>query len=362
MQPPDNRRILVVDDDPAVRNVHGRIVQMLGYDLEVASDGVEALTKLPLEVDLVLLDVDMPNMDGFEVVRRIREKPEYRLLPIIMVTGLDESSSYVKAMEAGANDLIAKPIDTAELKLRSSWLLNLKDAYDRLRLANIDLSDSVRTGQIHLRSALEELTEANRRVQAAHLDTIRRLTHAAEYKDELTAGHTDRVGLACAAVARKLGWTPGQVEMLRHAAPLHDVGKIALPDEILLKPTDYDELERAVMQKHTTIGAELLEGSDSEIIQMGARIALNHHEQWQGGGYPRGIGGAEIPVEARICAVIDTFDAATMDRPHRAALPEEVAVSLIESGSGERFDPTVIEAFFEVLPEIRKIRDEYPVP
>jgi putative two-component system response regulator len=362
MKAPDNRRILVVDDDPAVRSVHGRIVQLLGYDVEMASDGVEALTKLPLDVDLVLLDVDMPNMDGFEVVRRIRAQPEYKLLPIVMVTGLDESSSYVKAMEAGANDLIAKPIKTAELKLRSSWLLNLKDAYDRLRAANLELGDSVRTTQTHLRSALEELTEANRRVQAAHLDTIRRLTRAAEYKDELTVGHTDRVGMGCSAIARKLGWTPGEVDMIRHAAPMHDVGKIALPDEILLKPTDYDEVERAVMRKHTTIGAELLDGSDSEIIKMGARIALNHHEQWDGGGYPRGIETADIPIEARVCFVMDTFDAATMDRPHRPALNEDAALSLIESASGTRFDPKVVEAFFDALPEIREIRAEFPVP
>lgn len=359
---PDNRRILVVDDDPAVRSIHARVVRSLGYDAETAADGVEALSKLPLEVDLVLLDVDMPHMDGFEVVRRIRAQPEYKLLPIIIVTGLDESSSYVRAMEAGANDLITKPIDTAELRLRSSWLLNLKEAHDRLRAANIDLGDSVRATQRHLRSALEELTEANRRVQAAHLDTIRRLTRAAEYKDELTLGHTDRVGLACGVLARALSWTPGQVEMIRHAAPMHDVGKIALPDEILLKPSQFDELERAVMQKHTTIGAEMLEGSDSEIIQMGARIALNHHEQWDGGGYPRGIQGTEIPVEARICAVIDTFDAATMDRPHRSALPEAEALLMIEGGAGSRFDPKVVEAFLDSLTEIRRIREEHPVP
>lgn len=362
MQAPDNRRILVVDDDPHVRNVHARVIRALGYDAEVASDGVEALSKLPLEVDLVLLDVDMPHMDGFEVVRRIRQQPEYRLLPIIMVTGLDESSSYVRAMEAGANDLITKPIDTAELKLRSSWLLNLKDAYDRLRAANAELGDSVKVAQSHLRGALEELTEANRRVQAAHLDTIRRLTVAAEYKDELTAGHTDRVGLACAVLARALGWTPGQVEMIRHAAPMHDVGKIGLPDEILLKPTQFDELERAVMQKHTTIGAQLLGGSDSDVIQMGARIALNHHEQWDGGGYPRGIAGGDIPIEARICSVVDAFDAATMDRPHRAALSEEEALTMIKAAQGSAFDPKVLVAFFDRLPEIRKIRDEYPVP
>lgn len=362
MQAPDNRRILVVDDDPSVRDVHARVVQSLGYDAEIASDGVEALTKLPLEVDLVLLDVDMPHMDGFEVVRRIRARPEYKLLPIIMVTGLDERSSYVRAMEAGANDLITKPIETAELKLRSRWLLNLKDAYDRLRAANIDLGDSVRTGQTHLRSALEELTEANRRIQIAHLDTIRRLTLAAEYKDELTRGHIERVGLACAVVARKLGWTPGQVEMIRHAAPMHDVGKIGTPDEVLLKPGELDEVERAVMEMHTNIGAELLHGSDSEIIQMGARIALSHHEQWDGGGYPRGIETASIPIEARICSVVDSYDASTMDRPHRRRLPEEEVLSMMRAASGSRFDPKVLEAFFDVLPEIRKIRDEYPVP
>ncbi|HET9948418.1 MAG TPA: HD domain-containing phosphohydrolase [Longimicrobiales bacterium] len=353
-------RVLIVDDDPAVLEAHARYVQHLGYELERASSGFEALAKLALGVDLVLLDIDMPKMDGFEVARRIRANPSVGPVPILMVTGLERNSWYPKALEVGANDVIAKPIDTGELRLRTRWLMELKQAHDRLAEANRGLETSVERMTAELRAALAEATAAERRIYEAHLDTIRRLTIAAEYKDEATANHTLRVGEAAGVLARAAGLPNGQVKLIRHAATMHDVGKIGIPDEILLKKGPLDDVERALMREHTRIGAELLADSESEVIRMGAIIALCHHEAWDGSGYPRGLVGEAIPIEARICSVVDCYDASTMDRPWRSALPEDDVLELIRSEAGGRFDPALVEAFFASLDEIRALREQHP--
>ena len=357
----ESSRVLVVDDDPGVLSAHARYVRALGYDVETATDGFEAMSKLALGIDLLLLDIDMPNMDGLEVVRRIRARDdEQALVPIIMVTGLDRDAWFGRALEAGANDVIGKPINADELRLRTRWLMELKAAHDRLRERNVRLSGTVDRQTEDLRAALEEMSEAKRRTYDAHLDTIRRLTIAAEYKDELTAAHIARVGLSSAVLARAVGFSHGHVEMIRHAAPMHDVGKIGIPDSVLLKRGPLDEVETAVMQAHTRIGSELLAGSDSEVMQMGQKIALCHHEHWDGTGYPQGMSGASIPVEARICAVVDFFDASTMDRPYRSARPTDQVIAHMSEEAGTHFDPAIISAFLECTPEIEGIREELP--
>jgi putative two-component system response regulator len=203
--------------------------------------------------------------------------------------------------------------------------------------------------------------ESRRRIHAAHLDTIGRLTIAAEYKEEHSAGHIARVGLSAAVLARAAGTSPGEVEMIRHAASMHDVGKIGIPDEVLLKQGRLDDGEMAIMREHTRIGATLLAASDSDVIQMGAKIALYHHEHWDGTGYPHGLAGEKIPREARVCGVVDYFDATTMERPHRPPLSQDWALDSMTEQRGERFDPALLDAFFDCLPEIRQIREEYPV-
>ena len=357
----DVRRILIVDDDPDVRRVHAKLVQGIGHEAETAADGFEALAKLVLGIDLVLLDLQMPSMDGFEVARRIRAMPEYAMLPIIMVTGRDGSGEHRTAMEVGVNDFISKPINAEELALRSRWLLELKHAYDRLNKENVELDHLVRRRTDELREALEEMSETKRRIYDAHLDTIRRLTIASELKDEDTAGHIERIGRYAEVLAENADLPPNTVETIRHAAPMHDVGKLGVPDAILLKPGKLNGEEWVAMQAHASLGAELLAGSDSPVIRMGERIARCHHERWDGTGYPDGLAGEDIPLEARICAVVDFFDATTMDRPYRRALPVAHVLDLMSEGSGTHFDPGILDVFFKCLPGIMDVRADHVI-
>jgi putative two-component system response regulator len=350
-------RILVVDDDAKTLELHARLVRALGYETETASDGVEAIAKLPLGVDLVLVDGQMPVMDGFEVIERIRSFPRHRFLPIVMVTGMSDPRQHRRAIEVGVNDFITKPVDADILKLRMGWLLELKRAQDRLEARSDELEGWIQSRTAELRDALEEVTAAKRELHDAHLDTIRRLTVAAEFKDEDTGEHIERIGTFARVVAEAVGMSPTQVETLRYAAPLHDVGKLGIPDRILLKPGKLDEAEWGVMQTHTTMGASLLSNSPSSVIQMGQTIALCHHERWDGGGYPNRITGSSIPLEARICAVVDVFDALTMDRPYRRALPTGDVLDMMREERGKHFDPYVLDAFFERTSEIEATRE-----
>ncbi len=349
-------RILVVDDDPKVRALHSRLAESLGYETETAADGLEALAKLALGIDLVMLDGQMPNMDGFEVAARIRAMPGQEFLPIVMVTGLEGPGEHRRALKVGINEFITKPIDRDVLNLRTHWLLDLKRAHDRLNEHSADLERAVdrRTGE--LRAALEEMTQARRQIHRAHLDTIRRLTVAAEFKDRDTGEHIERIGLYARVVADAIGMSPGEVETVRHAAPLHDVGKLGIPDEVLLKPGKLDDTEWTVMRTHTVLGSKLLSDSESPVIQMGQTIARSHHERWDGRGYPERLSGDSIPLEARICAIVDFFDALTMDRPYRRAVETDTVLEMMKKESGAHFDPSLLDAFLGNLPEILEIR------
>jgi putative two-component system response regulator len=352
-------RILVADDDEMVRELHAEFVRGFGYDVELAADGIEAIAKVGLGVDLVLTDAHMPNLDGFDVARRIRKTRTSDELPIVMVTSLDARQDRLRAYEAGINDFINKPVDHTELRLRLKWLLELKTAQDKLKRSKQTLEETVQRRTSELRHALEEVTRAQRLVQEGHLDTIRRLTIAAEYKDHDTAGHIERIGRYSEVVGHAMHLAPGMVDLLLHAAPMHDVGKLGIPDNILLKAGPLTDEERDIMNTHTTIGAQILTGSTSPVIQMGERIALAHHEKWRGSGYPRGISGEEIPMEARICSVVDFFDALTMDRPYRKAVPNDEVVLMIQAETGSSFDPSVVEIFLDVRVELEKIQAEY---
>lgn len=357
--PDDTYRILVADDDEMIRTLHAEFVRGFGYEVEVAADGIEAIAKIGLGVDLVLTDAHMPGLDGFEVARRIRKTRSSDELPIVMVTSLEAREDRLRAYEVGINDFINKPVDHTELRLRLKWLLELKSTQDQLRRSKQNLEETVQMRTRDLRHALEEVTRAQREIQGAHLDTIRRLTLAAEYKDHDTAGHIERIGRYSQVVGMAMHLQPGIVDLLLHAAPMHDVGKLGIPDHILLKPGPLDIEERAIMNTHTTIGGQILAGSTSPVIQMGERIALTHHEKWDGTGYPNGIAGETIPIEARICSVVDFFDALTMDRPYRKAVPEDEVVEMIIADTGKSFDPRVVEVFLETRSTIETIKAEY---
>jgi putative two-component system response regulator len=351
-------RIMVVDDDADVRNTMARMLRSFGHDVEIAADGLDGLAKLALNPDLVMLDADMPGLDGFDVTSRIRNDPTWADLPIVMITGLNNRVARLRAIEAGVNDFITKPVDLAELRLRTTWLLRMKDSTDRLRESERALEAQVAARTAALRIALERSAAAERETYRAHLDSIRRLVVAAEYRDHDTAMHIERIGRYSALIGERLGLPPGRQEVLRHAASLHDIGKIGVPDAILRKPGPLDEAERRLMQKHTIIGARILEGSLSDVLRVGSEIALTHHERWDGAGYPHRLAGRAIPLHGRICAVSDVFDALTTDRPYRAAVPVDTVFAMLEAERGRQFDPDVLDAFLADRDEVVAIRRE----
>ncbi len=356
--PARQKRVLVVDDDDGARRALVKALSAFGHDVTEAESGREALARLSPSLDLVILDARMPGMNGFEVALQIRQDPEYLNLPIVMVTGHDSREERLHAVEAGVNDFLSKPFDITELRLRSQWLLRMKEATDTIKRHRAELELAVERRTAELRLALDETAEAKYRIEEAHLDTIRRLVLAAEFKDRATAGHIERIGRYCELLATGLGLPPRDALTLRHASPMHDVGKIGIPDAILTKPGKLDAPEWEIMKQHTTMGARILGGSPSELLQVGEVIALTHHERWNGTGYPSGTGGSAIPLPGRICAVADVFDALTNERQYRGALPNDTVYSMMRAESGKHFDTNVLEVFFDYLREVEAIQEE----
>jgi putative two-component system response regulator len=360
--PSTPKRILIVDDDDATRTVTRALVAANGHEAEVAADGLEGLAKARLGIDLVLLDVVMPGLDGFEVCRRMRKDPLARDIPIIMLTSMASFDDRLNAVEAGANDFIAKPIDDTEFRIRTTSLLRLKDAQDALKSYQAHLEELVRQRTASLRAALEQMAEAQRVTYLAHLDTVERLAVVAEYKDRITARHIERMSRYCAVIARGLRLPPGEVELIQHASRMHDLGKIAVPDMILGKPSSLEPPEWKVMRQHATIGGDILANSTSELLQAGRVIALSHHERWDGAGYPSGLAGEDIPLWGRICAVADTFDAVTSERSYKPAYSNEVALQILREGRGTQFDPNVVDAFLDSYDQIVEVQIKYQDP
>jgi len=351
-------RILVVDDLEPSRRLLGGMVKSLGYEIETAGDGLEALAKLSLDVDLLLLDVLMPGLDGYETARRIRSHADFHDLPIIMVTALDSREDRVRSVEAGASDFIAKPVDRTELRVRLGSQLRLKDAQDELKRNRSELEALVAGKTIALRQTLAEMVIAQREAHAAHLDSIHRLVLAAGFRDHGIATHIHRIGGYVGVLAQALHLPPGEVEILIHASPLHDVGKIAIPDSILLKAGPLTAEERAVMRTHTLIGGRILAGALSKVIQTGEVIALTHHEKWDGSGYPLGLAGEAIPLAGRLCAVVDAFDALTSDRPYREPLGSDQALGAMREDRGRHFDPALFDLFEQSFDRIKSLKSE----
>ena len=294
----------------------------------------------------------MPGMDGFEVARRVRQDDKHRLLPIILVTALRETEDRVKGIEAGCDDFISKPVDKIELLARVRSLLKVK-AYNDL------LSNYRKELESEVTKRTEELKRAFERIKAASLDTIYRLSMASEYKDEDTGAHIKRMSRYSAAVARQIGLDESTIETILYAAPMHDLGKIGIPDVILMKPGKLDPVEWEIMKLHTVIGAKILKGSDAEFIRLGETIALSHHEKWDGSGYPNSLKGTEIPIAGRITAIADVFDALTSKRPYKEPFSVEKSLTIVREGRGSHFDPDVVDAFFAIQDEIIAIKKHY---
>jgi putative two-component system response regulator len=353
------KRVLVIDDDNGIRRITQMLVEGLGHEVEAARDGIEGLAKLQLGVDLVLLDVVMPGLDGFDVCRRIRQDPMGKDVPVIMVTSLETREHRLHAVESGANDFIAKPVDETELRVRATSLLKMKEAVDEVRHYQTRLQAMCEERTSSLRRALEQMADAQRVAYQAQLETVERLAILAEYKDKVTGRHIQRMSEYCAVIARGLRLPPAEVELILHASRMHDLGKIAVPESILKKPTGLDQSEWELMRQHSTIGSAILENSSSQILQAGRIIAQHHHERWDGAGYPDGLAGQDIPLWGRICAVGDVFDAITSERPYKPAFPNDEALQLLRDGRGTHFDPRVVDAFFESLNDILAIQEKY---
>ncbi|HEU4828527.1 MAG TPA: HD domain-containing phosphohydrolase [Gemmatimonadales bacterium] len=328
---PDSR-ILIVDDEPDNLRVLARILASAGYREPVTTSDPREAAALFREhgPDLVLLDLHMPGLDGLAVLLQIRELNQpFEYLPVIMLTGDTTPDAMRRALGAGANDFITKPFSIHEVLLRMQNLLETRHLHQTIMAQNRTLEARVR--------------ERTAELDGAYLETLERLAIAAEFRDDDTGRHTERVGESAALIARELGLGEDEVTSIRLAAPLHDVGKIGISDAVLRKPGPLTGEEWEVMKSHSTIGARILSGGRSPVMRLAEEIALHHHERWDGGGYPTGARREEIPLAARIVAVADVFDALTSDRPYRAAEPVGAVIDYIQRYSRVQFDPDVAD-------------------
>ncbi len=326
-------RILVVDDERSNLDVVERLLRRAGYSAVscVFNPLAAEAEYVAFRPDILMLDLHMPGLGGFGLLARLREKLESDQVPVLVLTG-DPSPGMVKqALSSGAKDFVAKPYEAVELLLRVQNLLETRFAQLALREQNDVLEQRVRDRTAELANA--------------ELATLHLLARAAEFRDDETGRHTQRVGAIAALLAARIGCPMEDVELIRVAAPLHDIGKIGIPDHILLKPGLLTESERIVMQQHSVIGAEILSATDFPILRAAGEIALSHHERWDGSGYPRGLRGDETPQFARIVAVADVFDALLHDRPYRPGLGLSVVVDRINEEAGRHLDPEVVDAF-----------------
>ena len=346
---PRAARILVADDEAVNLKILDRYVRDLGHETVLAPSGVEALALVDQSVDLALLDVMMPGLDGFEVVRQMRAMPYVKDIPVIMVTALSGRQDRLAAVEAGANDFIAKPIDKTELTVRMNSLLRMKASQDELKRYQANLEEMVSQRTKALRLALDNLQEMQRTLLESHRNTIFRLSAAAEYKDTHTSQHLKRMSEYSGFLAGLAGLSEHGVNVVRQASPMHDVGKMGIPDAILLKPGKLEQDEWAIMKTHTVIGRDILKDSSAELIQAAEVIAYAHHERFDGTGYPEGLAGEAIPVFGRICAVADVFDALTTSRPYKEAFSNETALDVMRQSQQDatHFDPKMFSFFLD---------------
>lgn len=332
-----DRRLLIVDDEPANILLLEKILRRAGYTaIEATTSPRQALARFhELAPDLLLLDVHMPEMTGIELMQKLRlmlEKDQF--FPILVLTGDTSSEAKQRALRAGATDFVGKPFDPTEALLRIKNLLDTQTLHRQVRAENQRL-------EVRVQQRTRELDEAR-------MEVLRRLSTAAEFRDDDTGQHTQRVGQLALHLARTLGLEKNEADLLGLAAPLHDVGKIGIPDAILLKPGRLTTDEFAIMAGHTTIGGQILSGSHSPLLRVAEEIALSHHEAWDGSGYPQGLIGEAIPLSGQIVSIADVFDALTHERPYKHAWPLDAAVREILSLAGSKFNPRLVRAFRSV--------------
>jgi putative two-component system response regulator len=339
--------ILIVDDQSPNVTLLEKMLKHAGYKNVMGTTDSRQAVNLYVEhdVDLLLLDIRMPYMDGFDVMSKLQEIVSDDYLPILVLTAELAAETKAKALQNGAKDFLTKPFDQLEVLQRIHNILEVRLLHKHVIQQNHNLEAVVK-------KRTEELEESR-------FEIIQRLGRAAEYKDNETGNHILRMSKYCQLLAVASGFTEHEADMILNASPMHDVGKIGIPDYVLLKPGKLDPEEWEIMKTHVTIGADLLSGSVSPLMVMARNIALHHHEKWDGSGYPSGLKGKNITIEARICALCDVFDALTSVRPYKKAWPVEDAMAYIKEQKGKHFDPDLVDLFETILADVIDFRDRH---
>jgi putative two-component system response regulator len=338
-------KILIVDDLETNTILLEKMLGFSGYratrTLNTSKDFFDVF--LEYKPDLVLLDLMMPEIDGFDILKWMRSEENNLKAPAIVITAQNDNESKISALTLGAQDFITKPLDKTEVVTRIGNLLRIRTLNKQLVTKNLDLEIKV----------FERTSE----IERVQMEVIERLMRAAEFRDQDTGDHILRMSLYVYHIAKKLGYSEKEAVTISTASKMHDIGKIGIPDGLLLKPRKLDEIEMKLMREHSTKGARILANSKYELIQVAEQIAQSHHEKWDGSGYPDGLIGAHIPLVARIAAVADVFDALVSRRAYKAAWSFDSAVEQIKSQTGIHFDPQVVEAFCSSLDTIQQIAE-----
>ncbi len=340
-------KILIIDDDQRDIQLLTAFLKDEGFQSVNGITDSRNSVKLYFEneFDLILLDLNMPYLDGFEVMKKFHsiDKPIHP--PVLVLTGLHDDDIKIRALREGARDFVEKAFNAKEIISRVTNLLDMFLSHKRLNNYSTLLENAV----------FERTTQ----LLKTQSEVIERLALVAEYRDSETSAHTVRVGHYSKLLAQQLGFSDEEAELLFNAAPMHDIGKIGIPDSILLKPDNLNEKEWKIMQNHTYIGASIFDHGSTKLMQCAKTVALTHHEKWNGSGYPEKLAGKQIPVYGRIVKIVDVFDALTTIRPYKQAWSTQKAASLIAEESGTSFDPEITSLFIKILPEIEHIREKY---
>ena len=351
-------RILVVDDEEPIRRILCRLLDRNGYSSAAAADADEALRTLKEEhYALVLTDMDMPGTSGLDLIMQIQN--EFDDTATVMVTGMDDTNLANTALEIGAYGYIIKPFEPNEILINVSNAMRRRSLEIENRNHRHRLEQTVKERTAELWGAIASLEQAERDLRLSREETIQRLAIAAEFRDDETAQHIQRMSRYCSLLALSAGRDSEAAELIRVASLMHDVGKIGIPDSILLKPGELTPEENKIMQQHCQIGYRILAGSQSTLLMSAAEIARTHHERVDGTGYPFGLDGDEIPFEGRVAAIADVFDALTSNRTYKRAYPLGKAVEEMRAARGTHFDGVLLDAFFDVLDEVLEVKDQF---
>ncbi len=362
-----NARILIIDDEEQNNVILREFLEMEGYtNVQSTTIPVTGLNLLTRETfDLILLDIVMPILNGFDLLKAIQDKSHHG--PIIILSAKNDENTRNKALKTSlVRDFLIKPFKRQELLLRVKNLLELHLTQIELKQQNSNLNQLLQEStirlkdqKIRLKNQYEKSQKQHKLILATQIDLMHRLGMTGEIRDDETGMHVKRVSQYSKQLALAINLSNYQADAYIYAAPMHDIGKVGIRDDILLKPGKFTAEERQIMNAHTIIGAKILANPTSKLVEMGRIIALTHHEKWNGNGYPNGLKGKNIPLPGRIVAVADVYDALTSKRPYKSAWKEEQALDLIKKERGEQFDPELVNAFFRILPQIHDIKKSY---